>query len=238
MYDELKSSGITTKTPDNIMLGAGTIHKGFQQNFTKLTVEPDDWATNYKDYFEKVGSDYVEITGDVAPDFTLADYYKAEWNFSESLIGATSGGSKVSIVPETTDIEVDGALVAVKGLRVKMGETANIEVNFVEMTPEMLQMVCIGEIKDDSSWGGYSEITSKPRIEKGDYIENFAYVGRKSDGTPIIIIFDQCICTSGFEVEGKNKEAGIFKGTFECVADISPECDTLPWHILYPKARG
>ena len=29
-YDELKSSGITDKTPQNIMLGAGTIHKGFK----------------------------------------------------------------------------------------------------------------------------------------------------------------------------------------------------------------
>ena len=77
---------------------------------------------------------------------------------------------------------------------------------------------------------------SKARIEEGDYIEKFAYVGKKTDGTPIIIIFDQCICTSGLEVEGKNKEAGVFAGTFECVADISPEADTLPWHILYPTA--
>ena len=27
-YEELKSSGITASTPENIMLGAGTIHKG------------------------------------------------------------------------------------------------------------------------------------------------------------------------------------------------------------------
>lgn len=190
-YEELKSSGITTKTPENIMLGAGTIHRGL----------------------------------------TLAD---GKWNFEESLIGATSGGSKVSIVPEVTDIEVDGALVAVKGLRVKTGEKASIEVNFVEMTPEVLSMVAIGENAVSTDYEGYSEIKSKARIEEGDYIEKFAYVGKKTDGTPIIIIFDQCICTTGLEVEGKNKEAGIFKGTFECVADISPEADTLPWHILYP----
>jgi hypothetical protein len=66
------------------------------------------------------------------------------------------------------------------------------------------------------------------------YIEKFAYVGKKTNGEPIIIIFDQCICTSGFETEGKNKEASVFSGTFECVADLSPEADTLPWHILYP----
>ena len=190
-YEELKSSGITDKTPKNIMLGAGTIHKGL----------------------------------------TLTD---GTWNFEESLIGATSGGAKASIVPEVTDIEVDGALVAVKGLRVKTGEKATIEVNFVEMTPDILKMVTIGEVAVSDEYEGYTEIRSKARIEEGDYIEKFAYVGKKTDGTPIIIIFDQCICTSGLEVEGKNKEAGVFAGTFECVADISPEADTLPWHILYP----
>ena len=194
-YEELKSSGITADTPKNIMLGAGTIHKGL----------------------------------------TLAD---GKWNFEESLIGATSGGCKASIVPEVTDIEVDGALVAVKGLRVKTGEKATIEVNFVEMTPDILKMVTIGEVAVSEEYEGYTEIKSKARIEEGDYIEKFAYVGKKTDGTPIIIIFDQCICTSGLEVEGKNKEAGVFAGTFECVADVSPEADTLPWHILYPTATA
>lgn len=193
-YEELKSSGITADTPKNIMLGAGTIHKGL----------------------------------------TLTD---GAWNFEESLIGATSGGAKASIVPEVTDIEVDGALVAVKGLRVKTGEKATIEVNFVEMTPDILKMVTIGEVAVSDEYEGYTEIRSKARIEEGDYIEKFAYVGKKTDGTPIIIIFDQCICTSGLEVEGKNKEAGVFAGTFECVADVSPEADTLPWHILYPTPQ-
>jgi hypothetical protein len=190
-YEELKSSGITAKTPQNIMLGAGTIHKGF----------------------------------------AFAD---GAWNFEESLIGATSGGCKFSIVPEYMDIEVDGALVAVKGLKHKVGETATMEVNFVEMTPELLKMCVVGDEAASEEYEGYSEITSRARITENDYIENLAYVGRKTDGTPIIIIFEQAICTSGLEVEGKNKEAGVFTGTFECVADVSSEADTLPWRILYP----
>lgn len=192
-YEELKSSGITASTPENIMLGAGTIHKGLA-------------------------------------------FTDGKWNFEESLIGATSGGAKASIVPEVTDIEVDGALVPVKGLRVKTGEKATIEVNFVEMTPELIKMSVIGNIAESTEYTGYTEITSKSQIEEGDYIEKFAYIGRKTNGEPIIIIFDQCICTSGFETEGKNKEASIFKGVFECVADISPQADTLPWHVLYPTA--
>ena len=190
-YEELKSSGITEDTPKNIMLGAGTIHKGFEL---------------------KSGT----------------------WNFEESLIGATSGGSKLSIVPEFMDIDVDGALVKVKGLTVKTGETAKLEVNFVEMTPDILKMCVVGDSAASETYTGYTEITSRARIQEKDYVQNLAYVGKKTDGTPIIIIFDQAICTSGLEVEGKNKEAGVFTGTFECVADISPEADTLPWRILYP----
>jgi hypothetical protein len=55
------------------------------------------------------------------------------WNFTESLMGATSGGSKLSIIPEVTSIEVDGALVKAKGLTVKTGETATMEINFIEL---------------------------------------------------------------------------------------------------------
>ena len=190
-YEELKSSGITAKTPENIMLGAGTIHKGF----------------------------------------AFAD---GKWNFEESLIGATSGGSKISIVPEYMDVEVDGALVAVKGLKQKVGEKATMEVNFVEMSPDILKMCVVGDVAESTEYEGFTEITSRARVQEGDYIENLAYVGKKMDGTPIIIIFEQAICTSGLEVEGKNKEAGVFTGTFECVADVSPEADTLPWRILYP----
>ena len=168
---EFKSSGITDKTPQNIMLGAGTIHKG-------LTFQTD------------------------------------KWNFAESLIGATSGGTKLTIQPELTDVEVDGALVKVKGLTVKTGETASIETNIVEVTPDLLKMALIA--KDGTSEGktGYSEIISKNKIEEGDYIENLGYVGKTLDGQPIIIIFDNALCTSGLEIEGKNKEKCCFKSNF------------------------
>ena len=38
-------------------------------------------------------------------------FAESAWNFEESLICATSGGSKLSIVPEFYDVPVDGALV-------------------------------------------------------------------------------------------------------------------------------
>ena len=156
------------------------------------------------------------------------------WNFGESLICATSGGSKLSIVPEFYDVPVDGALVKVKGLTVKVGETATLEINPVELTPEVLKMAVIGDEKASTIATGYNEINSRAIINTGDYITKLGYVGKTIEGKPIIIIFDNALCTSGLELEGKNKEAAVPSFTFECFADLSPEADTLPWHIFYP----
>lgn len=156
------------------------------------------------------------------------------WNFEESLICATSGGSKLSIVPEFYDVPVDGALVKVKGLTVKVGESAKLEINPVELTPEVLKMAVIGDEAESETATGYSEITSRAVINAGDYITNLAYVGKTIEGKPIIILFDNALCTSGLELEVKNKEAAVPAFTFECFADLTPEADTLPWHIYYP----
>lgn len=156
------------------------------------------------------------------------------WNFEESLICATSGGSKLSITPEFYDIPVDGALVKVKGLTVKVGETATLEINPIELTPDVLKMALIGDEAASTTATGYSEITSRAVINQNDYLENMAYVGKTIEGKPIIILFDYALCTSGLTLEGKNKEAAVPAFTFECFADLTPEADTLPYHIYYP----
>lgn len=156
-----------------------------------------------------------------------------EWNFAESLVGATSGGSKFEIVPEVTQVEVDGALVAVKELDVKTGETATMEVNFVELTPDIIKASVIGQ-SGTSDITGYSVIESKSMIEEGDYWENIAFVGKTLTGQPIIVIMANALCTSGLSIEGKNKETGVGKYTFRCSQEITGDLTTLPYKIYYP----
>ncbi|EOZ2853474.1 hypothetical protein ACQQ4G_003142 [Listeria monocytogenes] len=186
--------GVTTNTPKNIVLGAGTIHKGLKLEGTT-------------------------------------------WNFDSTLIGATSGGSKLTITPEITSIEADGALVRTKGLDVKTGEVATLEVNFLELSKEVIKQAVIGT-DGTSSDTSYDLIESKAKIEAGDYLENIAFVGQTVEGKNIIVILDNALCTSGFELEGKNKEAGVATLTFECAADVTADLDTLPYHIYYPKASA
>ena len=91
-------------------------------------------------------------------------YEGSAWNFDESIIGATQGGSKVSIKPEFKKIEVDGAMVAVKGLQVKTGETATMEVNFIELTKEIMKTAVLGKT-GTSTDNKYDMIESKAMIE-------------------------------------------------------------------------
>ena len=157
------------------------------------------------------------------------------WNFAESLVGATSGGSKLSIVPEVYDVPVDGADVFVKNLRVKTGEKATLEVNLIELSADVIAAAAMGAI-GESDLEGYDMIESKPDITEGDYWENIAFVGKMLNNTPVIAILDNALCTTGFEQEGKNKEGAVGKYTFECHADPDSDMDKLPWRIYYPKA--
>lgn len=159
-------------------------------------------------------------------------------SWSGDIIGATSGGSKLSIVPEILDIEVDGVKVKAKGLTQKIGETATIETNMVELTKDWIKSTVIGK-EGTSKDARFNVIESKPHIEDSDYIENLAYVGFMTDGTPIIVVFDYALCTSGLEAEGKNKENSVFPATFECYADLSEGAtDTLPYHIYTAVATA
>lgn len=155
------------------------------------------------------------------------------WNFAESLLCATGDGNSLKIEPEITDIEVDGAWVQVEGLKVKTGETATMEITPVEITPEIMKMGLIAK-EGTSDATGFDVLESKEIIETGDYIDNLAYVGTRIDGTPIIIIFEKAICTSGMEIGGANKEATKPSLTFDCVASIEGNHRVLPYHIYYP----
>lgn len=160
----------------------------------------------------------------------------ASGSWSGDILGATSGGGKIAIAGELMDLEVDGALVKVKGFTVKQGGTATAEVNFVELSADILKMG--GLLADGTSDAeGFKMLEDKAHITDGDYVENFGFVGMTADGTkPIVVIFDWAICTSGLEVEAKNKEQTVVKLTLEACADIGGDLDKLPVRIYYPEA--
>ena len=148
-------------------------------------------------------------------------------------VGATSGGGKVSIEGEFVDIELDGALVLVKGLTVKQGGKASMEINMAELSGDNIEMTThFKEAESDAD--GYSMYVDKPNLEAGDYLDNFGFVGKTLDGRNIVVIFESALCKSAFEYEGKNKENTVLKATLEAYAENAGDLDTLPVKIYYP----
>lgn len=165
-------------------------------------------------------------------------YETNAWNFDTSIIGATNGGSTLTITPEITKIEADGAWVATKGLNVKTGETATMEINFIELTKELIQSAVIGATGTSEDTANYDLIESKAGIAEGDYFENIAFVGKTLEGKNIIVILENALCTSGLELGTASKEGTTATVTFECNAELTSDLDTLPYKIYYPKASA
>lgn len=163
------------------------------------------------------------------------DSTKNAWN--GTVFGATSGGNKFTLTPNIVTVDVDGATVETKGLTQKQGETAQLEINLVEISPASLKLAMIGEeVKSEAT--GFTKLATKSVITNEDYIDNIAFVGFLADDTPIIIIMENALCTSGLELSGANKEATVIPVTFKPYADNEGDIfDRLPVYIYYPTSE-
>lgn len=186
----------------------------------------------------KIGKHGISASTPTSVLLGAGTYHKnlkfASGSWTGDCIGATSGGGKVSIVGEFLDLELDGALVKAKGLTVKQGGTATMEVNFVELSADMLKTTTLMK-EGESDADGFTMLQDKARIEEGDYLTDFGFVGYTADGSKqIVVIFDYALCTSGLELEAKNKDKSVVKATLEAYSDIDGDLDTLPVRIYYP----
>ena len=154
-----------------------------------------------------------------------------------AIIGATQDGGSVNITPEIFVPELDGVHVKIKETQIKVGETATMETSFAELTADLAMKTVIGELKESTD-KSYDVITSSTDIEEGHFYEGFGFYGQHLDGRPLIIIFKNALCTSGFSFEPKNKTNSVFKGTFECISDSEYSTVKLPYAIFIKKTEG
>lgn len=237
---DIPKTGLTPDSLENMVFGAGVLYK----NFT--------YGEHYKQTFDKTpqeGKDYYSISGGPsgATGYTKFDgevfssgvkYFEKYTGYGGDLIGATQGGTKVSVVPEYTDIEVDGILVKMEGLTRKIGEKGTMEAQVLDVLGDNIRLALNGSLSysaDDAAGGARSTVcTTKSHLNSGDYITNLALVAPLLEtGKNVKIIFKKALCTSGFEIETKSKEATLNKYTFEACAELSNEnVDTLPIEII------
>lgn len=234
-------SGLNPDSVKNLVFGAGVLFK----NFT--------YGTHYIQTFDKSpkgGKEYYTLsggpTGSVSYTIFSGDsfessnkYFEKYIGFGGDKIGATKEGTKVSVTPEYTDIEVDGVLVKMEDLTRKTGEKAVIEAMVIDMSPQNIAMAVNGSMnysgtEEISGSSGSPFVNTKSDITKGDYINNLALVARRLDDRKLMaVIFKKALCTSGFEMDMKNKNVSGSKYTFEAYAEMSDQnTDILPIAVL------
>lgn len=162
--------------------------------------------------------------------------YVSGTGWQGTILGATQGGGKVSMTGEYMTVEADGATVKVKGLERKVGESATMEINLLEMKESHLVDVLHMEEDTTKNVPGYKVYKTKASIGDSDYFENIAFVGFLTSGEAVIIIFENGIIEGALELEPKNKEVSVFTATVECTADIEQDdLEHLPVFIYYPQ---
>ncbi len=162
--------------------------------------------------------------------------YEEGTGWTGEILGATSGGGKVSITPEYLDIEADGATVKVRGLTKKVAEVATMEVNLLELNEANITQALHMQEDTSANVEGYKVYKSVRDISDEDYFENVAYVGTLTSGKQIIVIMENAILTGAMELEPKNKEVSTFTITAECTASFEQDdLEHLPYTIYYPQ---
>lgn len=237
-------SGLNPDSIKNLVFGAGVLFKNFTYG-THYTQTFDKSPKGGKEYYTLSGGptggvNYTIFNGD---SFESGNkYFEKYTGFGGDKIGATKEGTKVSVTPEYTDIEVDGVLVKMEDLTRKTGEKAVIEAMVIDMSPENISLGVNGSLsytgtEEFSGSSGTPFINTKSDIVKGDYIKNLALVARHLDDNKLMaVIFKKALCTSGFEMDMKNKNISGSKYTFEAYAEMSDQnTDTLPIAILSEK---
>ena len=169
----------------------------------------------------------VEYSETVAP---------TEEEIKAAIIGATQEGGTLTITPEFFAPELDGATVSVMELQQKVGETAQMDISYVEMTADMMSKMAIGKVGETTD-KEYDVVTSSV-LKKEHFYKGFGYYGEFLDGRPIIILFKNALCTSGFTTDSKNKANSLFKGTMACHSDIAYGTTKLPYAIFIRKKEG
>ena len=170
----------------------------------------------------------VEYNEKVAPEETA---------IKAAIIGATQEGGTLTITPRLHKIELDGATVDLMELDKKIGEDALAEVSFAEFKAKYMKNQVIGKLGETTD-KQYEVITSDDQIRPNHYYKGFGYCGALLDGRPVIFLFKQALCTSGFTTDPKPNANSVFKGTITCRGDIEYGVTRLPYAIFIRKEEG
>lgn len=179
-------------------------------------------ADTYKRFLIDAGAVYTGFTTFASPG---------------TLLGATRGGSQLTIEQEIKDMEVDGARGPVQGGRRITMVKATLTVNFIEHTLDNLKRALVGSDSAVSEVN-WNAITRALIIEDADFLADITIVGEVSgDADAMAIKLDNAIADGNFEVTFADKEEGVVTMVFTAhflPANLAAGTDTEPWTLLWP----
>ena len=150
------------------------------------------------------------------------------------LIGATQGGSQLSIVPEIRQIPVDGVKGPTKGYEVMESVTATLTTNIKEVKPESVKLALAAATVDTTALTDYSKITINDEILNTDYIDNITWIGKISGSNdPIMIVLKNVLCLNGFSFAVADKSEGVVPVTLTAHYDVA-DLEEVPVDIYIP----
>ena len=194
--------GFNETTPDKLQLDAGE----FWANFD----------------IEAFLADAQDETTDVTD---LSSYGLGD-NPTATRLGATDGAGSFEANRDRNSIDFDGKLGRTKGMERRGADGVNPQLvaPLMEFSEENMTMAVFGarvNELDDPGVTGVIEITGG-EIRTTDYIDNVVFIGKRSDGKPIIFEVRNCLSeTFGFDPDHGSE--GTVEITFQAHFDVE-EC--------------
>ncbi|MEN6430015.1 MAG: hypothetical protein ABFC80_04095 [Coriobacteriales bacterium] len=165
----------------------------------------------------------------------IRDYDKTATIASQASnkMGATKGGSEITIVQELVYPEIDGALGKIKGTARLKRDTATAKINFIDLDLDTLLDALPGAVATDGGTGTVT-ITRSRHPEEADHDTNIAVVtdSAAADGSIGFILHDPL--ATGDLVATLADDFAVLAIEFEAHYDASTP-DVRPWEIIYPS---
>lgn len=172
--------------------------------------------------------------GIVTKGFNLAKYNPDDRSTWGEMLGATKGGNTANLDIEWHDVEVDGALGKVKGMRWLTKAEAKLTTNLLEVSKANLLMK-LSVFKETNLNERYDKLEHDGTVAPAP-TRNVALFGAKvGSKDPLVIVIENAQASDPVEVPlGNGKDDVVLKTEFEGFLDPG-NITKIPFYILYPK---
>ena len=152
-------------------------------------------------------------------------------------IGATRGGATFTVKTELRKMPVDGSKGDVKGDKRIINVTAEMEVEFLELSPEIIRFAIPGATttEEPESMPTHTEMGRALQLALADYVGKLALIGQVSGSAEdIILVLDNALGDGNFELGMKDGDESTVKVKFTGHFDPN-DLDTEPWRVYFPN---